>query len=174
MLARNWPGHWLVLEDAPGPADAAVVLAGDPDYERTAAAARLVNAGECRLLILTGGETGPGDSASSLERHALSLGVPPERIRLEAQSDSTRESLLHVAPILAREGVRSVALVTSPYHQRRAYLAARRAWPGVTIRNRPARPSVWAADGWWRDAWSRRVVVSEYGKLVYYALRRWI
>jgi uncharacterized SAM-binding protein YcdF (DUF218 family) len=175
LLARDRPAHWLVLEDEPAAEDAAVVLAGDPEYERTTAGSRLVLSGRCRLLILTGGEEGPGDGAPSLREHALGLGVPPDRIRMESASHSTRESLVNVLPILRKEGVRSVALVTSPYHQRRAYLAARRAWPAeVAIRNRPARPSVWAPRDWWRDAWSRKVVVSEYGKLVYYALRRWL
>jgi len=151
-----------------------VVLAGDPDYERTSMAALLVKTGQSRLLVLTGGEQGPGDSARSLEERALALGVPTEKIRIEAASHNTRESLVNVAPILAREGARSVALVTSPYHQRRAYLAARKAWPGVAIRNRPASPSVWSPRGWWRTPWSRQVVLQEYGKLLYYALRGWV
>lgn len=168
------PAHWLVLEDPPGPADAAVVLAGDPDYERTATGAAIVRSGGARLLVLTGGQAGPGDSAGSLWEKAVAMGVPPAAIRSETVSHTTHESLLAVAPILARERVRAVVLVTSPYHQRRAFLVARKAWPGITIRNRPATPSSWSPRNWWGSERSRGIVLSEYGKLIYYALRGWL
>jgi uncharacterized SAM-binding protein YcdF (DUF218 family) len=167
------PARWLVVRDPPRKVDAAIVLAGDPQYERTRTAARLVLAGDARLLIVTGGEPGPGDSAGSLRDAAIAFGVPPERIRMERVSHSTREALLAVRPILAREGARSVVLVTSPYHQRRTYWTARRALDGVRILNWPAEPSFWSPESWWRDAFSRRIVVSEYLKLAYYVLRGW-
>jgi uncharacterized SAM-binding protein YcdF (DUF218 family) len=168
------PARLLVTEDPPAIADAVVVLAGDPGYERTATAARLVLAGQARLLVLTGGEPGPGDSAASLRDRAVALGVPLDRIRLEATSHSTREAMLAVAPLLRAEGARSVIVVTSPYHQRRAAGAARRAWPGIAVRSRPASPAAWRPQGWWSDGASRRVVIGEYVKLAYYWARGWI
>lgn len=167
------PAYWLVLEDPPRAADAALVLAGDPDYERTKTGARLLLSGEVRLLILTGGEPGPGDSATSLREVALGLGVPPEAIRMEQVSRSTHESMLAVRPILEQEGVRSLAVVTSPYHQRRAVWAARRTLRGVGIVSRPADPSSWTPAGWWKTRWNRRIVLGEWGKLGYYVLRGW-
>ncbi len=166
--------RFLVTEDPLAPADAAVVLAGDPDYERTATAARLVLSGQARLLVLTGGERGPGDSAASLRDRALALGVPAERIRSEATSHSTHEAMVALAPLLRTEGARSVIVVTSPYHQRRAAAAARRAWPGIAVRSWPASPTAWKAEGWWRDGARRRVVIGEYVKLAYYWARGWI
>jgi uncharacterized SAM-binding protein YcdF (DUF218 family) len=174
LLLTNAPAAWLRVEDPPGAVDAAVVLAGDPDYERTIMASQLVLSGEARLLILTGGEPGPGDSALDLRKKALALGVAPERIRLEGTSRSTYEEIVNVLPILKAEGVRSVALVTSPYHQRRAWLTARKGWPGVAIHNRPARGSSFTASGWWRDPKRRGLVVSEYKKIAYYLLRGWL
>jgi uncharacterized SAM-binding protein YcdF (DUF218 family) len=168
------PARWLVLEDALTQVDAAVVLAGDPDYERTHAGAELVRSGTAHLLVLTGGEPGPGDSAESLRIKALAWGVPGERIRLETVSRGTRESLLAVAPILRQENVRTVALVTSPYHQRRAFLLARRVLPDLEVFNCPARPSSWSPRAWWRESRSRRIVISEYAKIFYSALRGWL
>ncbi len=162
-----------MVEDPPEAADAAVVLAGDPGYERTATGARLLTTGQARLLIVTGGEPGPGDSAASMREQALALGVPAARIRTEEVSHSTREALVAVAPILRREGARTVALVTSPYHQRRASRAARRAWPGVRILNRPAAPSSWRPQGWWLEPRSWRIVLGECAKLAYYVARGW-
>ncbi len=167
------PARYLIAKDPPQKADAALVLAGDPGYERTKCGARLVLAGEARLLILTGGEPGPGDSATSLRDVALGMGVPPEAIRMEQVSTSTHESLLAIRDILAREQVRSLVVVTSPYHQRRAVWAARRTLPGVLILSRPADPSSWRPEGWWKTSGNRRIVLGEYLKLAYYILRGW-
>ena len=167
------PAFYLIARDPPRPADAVLVLAGDPDYERTKTGARLVLAGEARLLIVTGGEPGPGDSAASLRDVALRLGVPPDVIRMEQVSRSTHESLVAVREILARENVRRVAVVTSPYHQRRALWAARRTLLGVEIVSRPAEPSGWRPAGWWKSRFNRRIVLGEYAKLAYYILRGW-
>ncbi len=174
LLMTSAPAAWLCVRDPPLPVDAAVVLAGDPGYERTTMASRLVLSGEARLLILTGGEPGPGDSSADLRRKALALGVPAERIRVEALSHSTREEIDAVAPLLRAEGIRSVALVTSPYHQRRAWLTARKGWPGVVIRNRPAEASSFSVSGWWKDPRRRALVLSEYQKIAYYRLRGWL
>jgi uncharacterized SAM-binding protein YcdF (DUF218 family) len=174
LLFSDLPARWLVVVDPPGPVDAAVVMAGDVGYERTATAARLLQAGQARLLVVTGGEPGPGDSAESLRARAIALGVPADRIRMETVSRSTREALLAVAPLLAREGVRSIALVSSPYHQRRAVRTARKALPGLVVRSCPASPSFWSPRGWWREPGSRRIVLTEYGKLLYYAAHGWL
>ncbi len=167
------PARWLVVESPPGAADVALVLAGDPNYERTKTAVRLWHEGQVSLLIMTGGEPGPGDSAASLRDTALALGVPRGRVLMEEVSHSTHEAMLAVRPLLERLGVRRVAVVTSPYHQRRAYWTARQTLTDVEIVNRPARPSFWTPAGWWKQPYSRRIVLTEYGKLVYYVLRGW-
>jgi uncharacterized SAM-binding protein YcdF (DUF218 family) len=167
------PARWLVVHDPPGAADVALVMAGDPGYERTRTAARLWKEGQVSLVIVTGGQPSPGDSATSMRETAVSLGVPRSRIRLEEVSSSTREAMLAVRPLLESLDVRRIAVVSSPYHQRRAVWAARRALKGVEIVSRPADPSYWAPEGWWRDSRSRRIVLGEYLKLAYYILRGW-
>jgi len=171
---RDAPARLLIVDGPPGPSDAIVVMAGDPDYERTTAAVALMRAEGVATLILTGGEPGPGDSAESLRARAVALGVPEARIRVETVSHSTRQAVLAVAPILAALGARTVTLVTSPYHERRATAAARRAWPGIIVRSRAAAPSVWRPERWWATSSGRRIVVSEYAKLLYYGARGWL
>jgi uncharacterized SAM-binding protein YcdF (DUF218 family) len=99
--------------------------------------------------------------------------VPPERIRMEQVSHSTHGSMEAIRPILEQEGIRSLAVVTSPYHQRRAVWAARRTLKGIEIVSRPADPSGWTPAGWWKTRWNRRIVFGEYAKLAYYVLRGW-
>jgi uncharacterized SAM-binding protein YcdF (DUF218 family) len=173
-LFADEPARWLVLEDPPASADAALVLAGDPDYERTKTAAGLVTSGQARLLVLTGGEPGPGDSAESLRQVALALGVPAERIRMEQLSHSTHQAMLALRPLLERERIRSVVVVTSPFHQRRATWAARRTLATARVTSRPADPSSWHPEGWWKTRRGLRIVLAEYMKLAYYGLRGWI
>jgi uncharacterized SAM-binding protein YcdF (DUF218 family) len=169
FLLSDAPASFLVLEDRFDTVDATLVMAGDPDYERTITAARLVREGKARLFVATGGGPGPGDNAESLREKAIALGVPPERIRMEQVSRGTLESLLAVRPILLAEGATSIVLVTSPYHQRRAFqLAVRVLGPRVKVLNCPAQPSWWSPHRWWRVQRSRWVVITEYLKLVYY------
>ena len=92
---------------------------------------------------------------------------------MEQVSTSTHESLVAVRPILERENVRRLVVVTSPYHQRRALWAARRTLTGVEIVSRPADPSSWQPRGWWKSRSNRRIVLGEYLKLAYYILRGW-
>jgi uncharacterized SAM-binding protein YcdF (DUF218 family) len=174
VLVRDEVAHFLIVDDPPGPSDAIVVMAGDPGYERTTAAVSLMRAENGAILILTGGEPGPGDSAGSLRTKALDLGVEDTRIRLETVSHTTREAVLAVAPILQSLGARTVTIVTSPYHQRRATAAARHAWPGITVRSRAAEPSAWTPERWWATSSGRQVVFSEYAKLLYYGARGWL
>jgi len=174
VAASDDVARWLILEDPPTRVDAALVLGGDYWFERTTSGAALVRQGAAGLLVLVGRDQPPG-SVMDLRAKALDLGVPADRIRVDLRGRSTRESLRCVAPLLRAEGVRSVALVTSPYHQRRAYLTARRALPDLAIVNRPAAPSFYEPPSrWWRTALTRNFVLSEYLKLAYYGLRGWI
>ncbi len=71
---------------------------------------------------------------------------------MEQVSRSTHGSMEAIRPILEQEGIRSLAVVTSPYHQRRAVWAARKTLPGVEIVSRPADPAGWRPGGWWKTA----------------------
>ena len=168
-------GDWLVLRDPPTRTDAALILGGDPYYERTGHAVRLLQQGWVNHLIFCGGEPGPGDHALSLMQHAKQLGAPDEAFLIEDRSRSTRESVEFARPILIEHGIDSLTLVTSPFHQRRTFLAARKSLgDDVVLVNSPADPSVRKREGWWRDGWSAKVVFSEYLKLAYYFVRGWV
>lgn len=168
-------GDWLVLKDPPTQTDAALVLGGDPYYERTGHAVRLLQEGLVTRLIFCGGEPGPGDHAVSLMQHAKELGAPDEALLIEDRSHSTRESVAFALPILQENGIRSLTLVTSPFHQRRTFLAARKSLgDDVMLVNSPADPSIWKQESWWRDWWSTKVVAMEYVKLAYYFARGWV
>ena len=167
------PARWLVATDPPQVAGRRRGPGRRPRLRADKDGRSAAGHGEVRVLIVTGGEPAPGDSAASLRDVAIRAGVPPERIRMEQVSHSTHGSMEAIRPILEQEGIRSLAVVTSPYHQRRAVWAARRTLKGIEIVSRPADPSGWQPAGWWKTRWNRRIVLGEYARLAYYVLRGW-
>jgi uncharacterized SAM-binding protein YcdF (DUF218 family) len=92
----------------------------EASFRRTIAAAALVTTGGETTLIVSGGAGGRTTEAQLMRDLAVALGVPSERVVVEAESRSTRDSASHVADLARRAGVSSVHLVTSALHMPRA------------------------------------------------------
>ena len=117
-----------------GPVDAIVVM-GAAQYDGTPSpqlAARLDEVvrlwpeGLAPLVVTTGGKR-PGDRFTEAEASAAYLterGVPEAAIVLENDGSTTYESLEGVAELLEARDVRSVLIVTDPYHALRARMIA--------------------------------------------------
>lgn len=89
-------------------------------WNRTRAATELWHRrGRDRLWIAGGGWLRIRESVV-LGRLARDWGVPPDALRIESQSATTRESAQALAPALRGQRVR---LVTSPWHRARAWQA---------------------------------------------------
>ncbi len=127
MIARllEWP---LVVREPFQPLDAIVVL-GAPLLrgelspfleERVAAAAELWRAGGAPIVIATGGITNraPRAEAEVMGEALRARGV--REVLVEAASQTTFENARLTAAMLAPLGVRSVWIVTQPFHGRRA------------------------------------------------------
>lgn len=171
----------LLVVSAPlASADAIVVLSGSSAYrERTKKAAELYHEGRAPLVVLTDDHTRGGWSSAQqrnpffVERaidELINAGVPEDRIR-RAPGDptSTHEEALVIKAYAANQGFRSVLIVTSSYHSRRALRTIRRVFAGTetTVGLEPApAPSVSAF--WWFRPEGWRTIGSEYVKLVYY------
>ena len=121
--------------DALAPADAIVVLGAGLGpggtltpilEERVAAAAELVRAGMGRYVVATGGITRKDAraEADALAEGLRAAGVPD--VLVERESRTTAENARFTARMLAPLGVRTVWLVTQPFHGRRAALLFRR------------------------------------------------
>jgi uncharacterized SAM-binding protein YcdF (DUF218 family) len=77
--------------------------------------------GQAPLVILTGGVGAfPPAEAEVMHRIARTEGVPEESIIVEDQSHSTIESSKRVGAICRGRGIRSVIVVTDPFHTIRA------------------------------------------------------
>lgn len=180
-------GRFLIVQDPIEPADAIVVLSGSvPD--RILEAVDLYHAHLAPRIILTRERPLPGLAAlrakggTLAERHeqnlsiAKQLGVPPQAISvLPARRSSTFDETEALISYLQAQGIRSILLVTSKAHARRARLISRDvAGSSVRIALCPSRYDPLSADGWWHDRARARRVIIEYGKLlVYLAIDRW-
>lgn len=192
-LAVVWPplawasAWWLAAGEAPGlaRADAVVVLAGSSTYvERARRAAALFAEGRAPVIVLTNDNLRGGWSQAEernplfVERAADELrraGVPPEKIEIIWKPvSSTQEEATRLREYAGAHGLRSLLVVTSAYHSRRALWTLRRAFRGgetvvgleaVAPGEQSPRPAAW-----WLSVLGWRMVAGEYVKLIYYRL----
>lgn len=88
--------------------------------ERATAAVALYRAGGAPIVVASGGTThrAPRAEADALAEALAAAGVPD--VIVERESRTTAENARFTARLLAPRGVRSVWLVTQPFHARRA------------------------------------------------------
>lgn len=167
---------WLVERDEPVPVDAVFVFSGDVDFHRTTFGAEVYRRTGARSFVVSGAGSG-GDSGLRMAEAARRAGVPPDAIVVETRAESTRENVAFSEPLLRAKGIRSVAVVTSPYHSRRAAMAARRAWRGIDVVSIPVPPDhplACPASTRARAEACERAARSEWTKLAGYLLYGWI
>lgn len=167
-------------------ADALVVLGGSSAYvERTRRAAELFGEGRAPRVILTDdGQRGGWSSAEQrnpffVERAAEELrraGVPAASIEvLPRQLSSTHEEAEALRDHAAARGYKSLLVVTSAYHSRRARWTLRHVFDGsgVAVGLDAAGPGAQTPRfaTWWLSPGGWRQVAGEYVKMGYYFLR---
>lgn len=151
-------GGFLVRADPPGRAELAVVLAGDWWGNRILKAGELVSRGYVPRALVSGPDGAYG-------YHECDLAIPfavrrgfPEHwfVHLHHRGYSTREEAQAVLPELRRRGIRSVLIVTSDYHTRRAGAIYRSLAPDLQIRVVAAPDAFFRADTWWQTRQGRK------------------
>ena len=182
-----WAAAKLLIVRAPlEHAGAIVLLSGSSSYkERAARSAELFAAGRAPRIILTNdGQQGSWNNV--LERNPFyyestlaeltRLGVPRDRVDILMQPvSSTRDEAVLLREHVEKNGIRSVLVVTSAYHSRRALWTFQRVLgdSGTIIGLEVAgtgwqTPSPWT---WWLRLRGWQTVPPEYFKLMYYRLR---
>ncbi len=105
-------------------ADVVVVISGGDTAARTKHGVKLLQADIGQFAIIFSGDTRDKDSISNaeqMEQIALEMGVEPNKILLEKESKDTHQNAKEVAKIIEQQELESIILVTSGYHQKRAY-----------------------------------------------------
>jgi uncharacterized SAM-binding protein YcdF (DUF218 family) len=180
-------GRYLVNDEPLAKADAIVVLAGSiPD--RILEAVSLYKEGYAPRILLSRGRNPAGYSqlaklgvhvARQFELNrsvAEQAGVPAAALsEVGGNEDSTVDEAEEVLRFAGDQGVRTLIVVTSKHHSRRASIIYRHlADPRMRIISRPSRYDEFTSSGWWRDRTYRRRVVIEWQKLVAFTvIDRW-
>lgn len=170
----------LMVNAEIGSADALVVLSGSSSYvERTQRAAELYRQGRAPVVLLTNDHTRGGWS-SALQTNPFFVdraideltkqGVPAERIRIvPGVAASTQSEAVIVKDYAASQGLRSILIITSAYHSRRALGTFRKTFEGTgVVIGLESSSSASPAAFWWLRPSGWRDVAGEYVKLIYY------
>jgi uncharacterized SAM-binding protein YcdF (DUF218 family) len=162
-------GKYIYEKDALKPVDAIVVLAGEGS-ERVEYAVKLFKddwAKKDRLIISGGPLIWKYTWASLMKSQAESLGIPGKYILLEDRSLNTAQEAEYTRKIIQKYGYRSIILVTSPYHSKRAAVIFRKVMgDGVRVICAPVEESRFKFEGWWKRPRERDLVLQEYAKLI--------
>ncbi len=167
-------------------ADAIVVLAGSSAYaERTRWAVKLYGENLAPKIILTNDNTRGGWSNEQrrnpffferAEEELRRAGVPADRIEVIPQVvSSTYEEAVVIREYATAHNLRSVLVVTSGYHSRRALWTMRRVFREsgikVDVNAAPRSEQTPSPAKWWLSTRGWLIVAGEYPKFVYYWLR---
>lgn len=154
-------------------ADAIVVLTGGNG--RVEEGLRLFREGRGGYLILSGVE-----ETSRLDAifpgMDLKATVDTSKIILDIESRRTIDNALNVKKIVEEKGFKSLILVTSNYHIKRAYTIFSKTINGeVRLYRHPVRGSSFKDDEWWGNLKSLKLVTTEFFKYIWFHIwQRWL
>ncbi|MGD8997184.1 MAG: YdcF family protein [Anaerolineae bacterium] len=169
-------GDFLAVRDELRPADVIHVISGldhRADY-----GIQLYQEGYGKRLFFTGGWCAviDGNHAERGRERARQQGVPLQAIAIDGSwVTSTYSEVVKLQGFIAgsSQSIRSVIVVSDPYHMRRARWTYQRLLDsGISVQMAPVPYGSSPFERrWWTDKGSRRKVRSEYLKIVYYYLR---
>jgi uncharacterized SAM-binding protein YcdF (DUF218 family) len=177
-LARRpllrFAGEELIVEDSLEKSDAIIILSDDNFYaDRATRAAELFRQGLAPIVVASGIRLRPYAGISELMTHDLiERGVPKDRIVAFPQdADDSQEQAEALRKLVEEKHWKSVIVVTSNYHTRRArYIFGRTFANSVVVRVASAPDGDFDPAHWWEH----RKSVKRFGhEVAAYALAVW-
>ena len=175
-------GGFLIVEHEPMESEIAVCLAGG-NIERGLAAADIYKKGLASMILISREEPPDGyellkgsgfsypESIDLLRVLLQEAGVPEQAI-LERDTivNSTVSEAVAIKKITEEENIKSMIIITSPYHTRRAWLTFKRVFKDSDMRilMLPSKYSGFKAEDWWKRRRYIKDVIIEYQKLIFY------
>lgn len=163
-IMRYVAEEWVVNAPA-AHADAIVILSDDNFYaDRATHAAELYRQDVAGIIVASGRRLRPNAGISELMEHDLiERGVPKDKIlRFAQDTDSTREEAAALVPLAGEHHWKSVVVVTSNYHTRRARYVFQRVFPpGILVSVASARDGDFDPEKWWEKRKSIKLFVRE-------------
>jgi uncharacterized SAM-binding protein YcdF (DUF218 family) len=150
------------------PVDAIVAVSGGDTNARTDEAIKLYQNGWAHTLIFSGAaqdKTGPSNAAA-MQSRAIAAGIPQSAIYLDEASETTKQNAENTQTIFTAHNIKSIILVTSGYHQRRASLEFTKMTSGVVIENHPVATDQDWSFWWWTSPRGWTLAVTELFKIL--------
>ena len=163
-IMRYAAESWVVDEPA-AHADAIVVLGDDNFYaDRATHAAELYRQGVAGIVVGSGRRLRPNAGISELMEHDLvERGVPRDKIvRFAHDADSTAEEAALLVHFAQTRKWKSVIVVTSNYHTRRARYIFQKVFPSsIRVSVASARDGDFDPERWWEKRKSVKIFARE-------------
>ena len=176
-------GQFLVYAQSPQKADVIVILNGR-DTERSLAAVDLYNAGYADLIVIANGSKQPGSEefrkrvGSNFGRKKFiqeaieAMGVPAQAFQMIGDGvTSTYDEAKVTKQFLIQNHYRSILLVTSKWHSKRAYLTFKSALKDIQeskVTVYPSQYDIFDPQRWWNSQSDIEIVIGEYLRLFFY------
>ncbi len=146
-------GEGWVVEDTLEHSDAIFVLSDDNFYaDRATRASQVYRQGLAPVVVASGRRLRPYAGIAELIEHDLiERGVPKDKIlRVAHDADNTREEAITLALVAKQKKWRSIIVVTSNFHTRRARYIFTHVFPKDTkVRITGARDGDFDPERWW-------------------------
>jgi uncharacterized SAM-binding protein YcdF (DUF218 family) len=163
-------GEAWIVEDPIDRADALIVLGDDNFYaDRATRAAELFREGKAPVVVASGRRLRPNAGISELMEHDLiERGVPKDKIvRLTHDAGNTEEEAEALKKVVKERKWKSVIVVTSNYHTRRARYIFHKVFPqGVESRVASARDGDFDPQHWWEKRKSIKELTHEFAGML--------
>jgi uncharacterized SAM-binding protein YcdF (DUF218 family) len=178
-------GEYLIVEHSPQESDLIVCLAGR-NVERGLATVDAFRRGLAPKIFMAREEPPDGyellrqrgiDYPQNvdlmimlLEQHGISRSAFVTSDRPVANTLDEAET---IRDLVARRGYKSLILITSPTHARRAWLVFKKVFEGTNVRILvlPSSYSEFKPEDWWTQTKYLKEVIIEYQKLIYYTFK---
>jgi uncharacterized SAM-binding protein YcdF (DUF218 family) len=168
-------GRMLVI-DEPRTSDVILVLAGETEH-RPARALQLLGEGYTRKIVIDVPAEGQIYEFSPLElarRYAEDLSPKASISICPIAGLSTRDEVRDAEPCLARESAKSVLIITSDFHTRRALQIFQKEIPGISFSVAAARDSKQFGIRWWAHRQWAKTFLDEWLRLIWWnSVDRW-
>ena len=164
-------GQFLVEDDGPRKADAIVVLGGDGYGDRTLKAAALAKAGYAPYVLVSGPPRLMGYSSADEIQFAEQYGYPASLFReahLPGDAESTASEVQFLGKYLEGQGIKSILLVTSNYHTKRAAKLWRKENPKIAVAVVPSidPDHFFTPQTWWKTRPGEKLFLFEWMKTI--------
>jgi uncharacterized SAM-binding protein YcdF (DUF218 family) len=181
-------GEYLIVKHSPQESDLIVCLAGG-NVDRGLATADAFQKGLAPRIFMAREESADGynlvrergiDYPEDVDLMMMLLeqvGIPRSVfLTSDRMVDSTIDEAEVIRDLVIEKGYKSIILVTSPTHSRRAWLTFKKVFEesNVRILVLPSSYSEFNPENWWEQRKYVREVIIEYQKLVYYFFRHFL